>query len=263
MRLPEHAEHGVVGPARNHRPGPRGRHRRERRLVVAGALVALTAGGLATLHQPSGTAALFTSRAETQVNHIQGGIWAPDPPPACGPVDHYTGVVYGTPGDDVLYGGNRPQIIMGLGGDDRIYGGNGGDCLVGGPGDDHLVGGNAKDILLGGPGDDHLDGGNAKDYLDGEDDTNTCDGGNGRDVVVHCDQSVAPHTPRLLTQQETSHQSTAPGSDPASEPGADPQAGLQPDPQPLPQPDPQPDPLTAPQPDPAGSGVPAPLETTP
>jgi hypothetical protein len=162
-------------------------------MVVTAVLLVLFAWAFASLHQPTGTQALFTSRAQTQQNSIEGGIWAPDPPAACGDLKQYAGVVYGTMGDDILHGGNRPQIIMGLDGNDTIYGGNSGDCLVGGPGDDHLIGGNSKDILLGGLGDDYLDGGNAKDYLDGEDDADECNGGNGKDDVVNCDPpAVSP-----------------------------------------------------------------------
>jgi hypothetical protein len=200
MRLPQHAEHGVVGPTDTDRSGPRGPLRRRRHAVMTGALVALLAGGLGSLPQPSGTEALFVSRAHAQINVIDGGIWVPDPPAACGAVEDYVAVVYGTQGDDVLYGGNHPQIIMGLAGNDTIYGGNSGDCLVGGPGNDHLIGGNSKDILLGGPGNDYLDGGNAKDYLDGEDDADDCDGGNGQDDVVNCDGGALV-APLSLTQQ--------------------------------------------------------------
>lgn len=203
MRLPEHAEHGVVDPADNSRPGPRGRLERR---VFSALLIGLIALAVAPMHEPSGTRALFVSRAQPQHNSIQGGIWAPDPPAACGDFKKYVAVVYGTQGDDVLYGGNHPQIIMGLDGNDTIYGGNSGDCLVGGSGADHLLGGNSKDILLGGPGNDYLDGGNAKDYLDGEDDADDCDGGNGKDDVVNCapaaiaplalsDNSVGDQTP--------------------------------------------------------------------
>jgi hypothetical protein len=154
------------------------------------------------MHEPRGTEALFASHAEPQHNSIEAATWAPEPPAACGDLKQYAGVVYGTQGDDILYGGNRPQIIMGLGGNDTIYGGNSGDCLVGGPGDDHLIGGNAKDILLGGPGNDYLDGGNAKDYLDGEDDADDCDGGNGKDDVVNCDIG-APIAPHALSGQQS------------------------------------------------------------
>jgi hypothetical protein len=185
-------------------------------------LFTLVAWALASIHQPSVTQALFTSRAEPQHNSIEGGIWAPDPPEACGDVKHYAAVVYGTQGDDVLYGGIHPQIIMGLAGNDRIVGGNSGDCLVGGPGDDQLIGGNAKDILLGGIGNDYLDGGNAKDYLDGEDDADDCDGGNGKDDVVNCDGGalVAPLSLAQQSAPDDAVQADAetPEADPTAQP---------------------------------------------
>jgi len=114
------------------------------------------------------------------------GVWAPDPPAACGPISDYKGgVIYGTPGDDVLdlSTSNQRQIVMGYGGNDVIYGGNSGDCLVGGPGNDRITGGNGKDILLGEDGDDVLDGGNGKDVLDSGTGTDICVGGNGKDTI--------------------------------------------------------------------------------
>src|SRR5690349_6389144 len=99
MRLPRHTEHGVVGPTESPRSGPRGRRRTPSHVLLAGALVGLTACALATLHQPSGTEALFTSRAAPQHNSIEGAIWAPEPPAGCGDPKTYTNVVYGTMGD--------------------------------------------------------------------------------------------------------------------------------------------------------------------
>jgi len=203
MRKPGQAEHGVVGSTGLIRSGPRGQV--QHRLFFAAALLSALAWALASMHTPSGTEALFVSHAEPQHNSIEAATWTPDPPAVCGDLEQYAGVVYGTMGDDVLYGGNQSQIIMGLGGNDTIYGGNSGDCLVGGGGDDTLVGGNSKDILLGGPGDDHLDGGNAKDFLDGEDDADDCDGGNGKDDVVNCDTG-APIAPNALSVQQSPSQ---------------------------------------------------------
>jgi Ca2+-binding RTX toxin-like protein len=129
----------------------------------------------------------------------RAGVWAPDPPAACGDVSKYKGgIVWGTEGDDTLGnpdppGGNHAQIIMGLGGNDVINGGNSGDCLVGGDGNDILTGGNAKDIILGGPGDDTIDGGNGKDEMDGGDGgADTCVGGNGHNTTVNCEAHETP-----------------------------------------------------------------------
>jgi Ca2+-binding RTX toxin-like protein len=121
-------------------------------------------------------------------NTVVAGVWHPDPPASCGDLSNYDGVVYGTPGDDDINGGNHPQVIMGLGGNDTIHAGNGGDCVVGGDGDDKLYGDNAKDILVGGDGDDYLDGGNGKDDLDGGPGTaDICIGGRGTDTFTDCE----------------------------------------------------------------------------
>jgi Ca2+-binding RTX toxin-like protein len=152
--------------------------------VIAAASIGVTAAGTAT------TYARFSDFHLFGVSHVAAGVWAPDPPAACGPLSDYKGgVIYGTIGDDTLNlsDSNQRQIVMGYAGNDTIYGGNSGDCLVGGEGADAIVGGNAKDILIGGPGDDHLDGGNAKDEIDaGGDLGDVCDGGNGADTVTNC-----------------------------------------------------------------------------
>jgi Ca2+-binding RTX toxin-like protein len=160
---------------------------------------AALAGGLATLclgtalGDATSTYASFSDHDSVGAQAV-AGAWTPDPPAACGDVSKYSKVVWGTAGDDVLYGGNHPQVIMGMDGDDVIYGGNSGDCLVGGAGKDRLMGGNAKDILIGGPGDDYLSGGNAKDNLDGSEDLDVCDGGNGKDVIVNCEYDARPRS---------------------------------------------------------------------
>jgi Ca2+-binding RTX toxin-like protein len=130
--------------------------RRER-----GALAALAALGCfalgAALTSGGSTYAAFSDH-DTLHGAAAAGTWEdplrPDPPAACGPVSDYSGIVYGTPGIDVIVGLGRRQIIMGLGGDDTLIGGLSGDCLVGGPGDDILYGGLGRDIVIGGPGTD-------------------------------------------------------------------------------------------------------------
>ena len=157
-----------------------------RRKVSTLLTAAFACGGLLT----AGTQHTFASWSDFQETHAeaQAGVWAPDPPAACGSVSDYAGVVYGTTGDDVLTGGNHPQIIMGLAGNDIIHGGNSGDCLVGGDGNDTITGDNAKDTLIGGDGDDTLDGGNGKDDLDGGPGLgDVCIGGNGHDTMTDCE----------------------------------------------------------------------------
>lgn len=244
MQMPGNARRGVEGPAGTHRSGPPGRATKRFRLVVFAALVALASVGFAVVERPSGTQALFTSRATAQTNVIEGGTWAPPPPAACWPEwhkkhgwhwfmdwdetapDHHKDwddkdwdkphrpknavfagsgfagpkaeglapfhgkswpkmkTIYGTMGDDVLDGGNWPQIIMGLDGDDILNGGNSLDCLVGGLGDDVLNGGNSTDILIGGPGLDQLNGGNGIDILIGDAGPDQLNGGNGPDIIL-------------------------------------------------------------------------------
>ena len=88
--------------------------------------------------------------------------------------------IVGTPGNDVLDGGNGADVIMGLGGNDVIRGGNGNDVVCGGAGNDRLEGGNGTDVLLGGFGDDRLSGGNGTDTLTGGPGTDALEQGNGR-----------------------------------------------------------------------------------
>ncbi len=66
--------------------------------------------------------------------------------------------IYGTDGPDhSLHGGNGSDIIRGQGGDDwNIDGGPGDDYLYGGPGDDNLHGDGGADIMDGGDGIDRL-----------------------------------------------------------------------------------------------------------
>ena len=174
-------------------------HKQARTYV--GVCVAAFVAGTALAGSGS-TYAAFSDSGEVHAS-ASAGVWAPDPPAACGPLAQYANVVYGTPGDDVLFGGNHPQVIMGLGGDDVIHGGNSGDCLVGGDGNDHLYGGNAKDILIGDNGDDSLDGGNGKDFLDGGAGDDDCLGGNGKDTLRDCETGapVAPTTTMQLQAQ--------------------------------------------------------------
>ena len=91
--------------------------------------------------------------------------------------------IVGTPGADVIYGTNGPDVIAGLGGNDTIYGGNGDDVICGYAGADTLVGGNGNDLLIGSYGNDVLDGGNGNDTLTGGDGTDELYGKNGNDTL--------------------------------------------------------------------------------
>ncbi|SFL35701.1 hypothetical protein SAMN05421830_101765 [Desulfomicrobium norvegicum] len=79
--------------------------------------------------------------------------------------------IFGTSGDDTLYGLAGNDYINGGSGDDSILGGDGNDHLIGAAGDDTLVGGDGDDLLTGGAGDDSMTGGNGVDvfkYVDGD-----------------------------------------------------------------------------------------------
>jgi Ca2+-binding RTX toxin-like protein len=68
----------------------------------------------------------------------------------------------GTPGDDVIRGTRKNDVIAGLAGDDRITGRGKGDVICGGKGNDVLHGNNKADSLYGGGGDDSLFAGKQK-----------------------------------------------------------------------------------------------------
>jgi hypothetical protein len=92
----------------------------------------------------------------------------------------------GTPGPDLLDGGDGGDLILGLGGADRIRGGRGHDCLVGGPGDDRLLGDEGADRLTGGSGADRLDGGPGRNAYDAGVGGDRVEARNGRRELVRC-----------------------------------------------------------------------------
>lgn len=121
-----------------------------------------------------------------------------------------SGIVMGTPGDDVILGTSRADRIDGAAGDDTICGGGGRDTIDGGSGADEIDGGSGDDRLKGHGGDDLLSGaaGNDRligalgdDLLRGQSGADDADGGDGADT---CDAEVqaacetAPQT-RLVT----------------------------------------------------------------
>jgi hypothetical protein len=88
-------------------------------------------------------------------------------------------VVDGSPGPDVIYGGDEAEnlnggtagddLIDGGGGDDTIGGGDGADTLIGGTGPTSIFGGRGRDTIIGGPGFDSLHGDYGKDFIDAAD----------------------------------------------------------------------------------------------
>lgn len=113
-----------------------------------------------------------------------------------------TTVIYGTEGDDTLYGKKNVGQIYAEGGNDTIvdtashipdqygrssylYGGDGDDHITAGKGNNVLYGGRDNDALSGGAGNDSLYGGNHFDPNSGTtrgDDT--LYGGDGNDLLV-------------------------------------------------------------------------------
>jgi Ca2+-binding RTX toxin-like protein len=71
--------------------------------------------------------------------------------------------IFGTNGNDFLYGGPGGELIYGFDGNDVLDGGNGNDELRGGAGADWLAGGNGDDLLEGGTQGDYLQGGAGND----------------------------------------------------------------------------------------------------
>jgi Ca2+-binding RTX toxin-like protein len=89
----------------------------------------------------------------------------------------------GTPGNDVLTGTERHDLIAGLAGDDQISGLGAGDVLFGNRGNDLITGGDGIDVIFGGRDNDTLDGGNGLDIVRGRQGDDSVAGGNGRDLL--------------------------------------------------------------------------------
>jgi hypothetical protein len=84
----------------------------------------------------------------------------------------------GNPGDDVLGGSARRDLL---------YGGDGDDSIVGRLGNDHLEGGWGNDSITGGVGEDDMFGGPAADTINANDGdgTDDIDCGAGNDLVIY------------------------------------------------------------------------------
>lgn len=117
----------------------------------------------------------------------------------------------GTPGNDIIDGGNSSNVIYGLGGDvlllggtmtflneikytgpmvadpypenDTLIGTSGNDTIDGGAGADRIYGLAGNDLLLGGSGHDTVYGDSGSDRLEGQDGDDFLIGGDGDDVV--------------------------------------------------------------------------------
>ncbi|MDK3074547.1 hypothetical protein QO034_15725 [Sedimentitalea sp. JM2-8] len=86
-------------------------------------------------------------------------------------------------GNDQLYGGGGDDWLAGHDGDDRLFGEAGHDQLYGGGGNDFLAGHDGDDRMFGGIGHDQLYGGGGDDFLAGLDGNDRLFGGIGRDQL--------------------------------------------------------------------------------
>jgi Ca2+-binding RTX toxin-like protein len=109
-------------------------------------------------------AVLSPDLALTNTNIIPFDDQSPLPDPT-DPTDP-TGVINGTPNDDLLTGSDQADILKGFAGKDILKGKAGQDILLGGLGSDRLIGGKGRDIFVleTGAGIDHV-----IDFKDGVD----------------------------------------------------------------------------------------------
>ena len=94
-------------------------------------------------------------------------------------------LLFGTPEDDVIdvLEGND-DVVSALDGDDTVNGGLGDDNVLGAAGDDEINGGEGTDYLVGGEDNDLIDGGAGTDILIGENGNDTLLGGDGNDLML-------------------------------------------------------------------------------
>ena len=115
-----------------------------------------------------------TDLTQSDINGIIALYGALPPPPA----------LYGTAGNDWMYGGGLSNTFYGGNGDNSLNGGTGVDYMYGGAGNDGLFGGDSNDSLNGGDGDDYIVGGYGNNSLYGEAGVDSLNGGPGADYIV-------------------------------------------------------------------------------
>jgi Ca2+-binding RTX toxin-like protein len=76
-------------------------------------------------------------------------------------------IIYGSPGNDNINGGNQNQTIYGGAGNDIITGSNQIDEIYGGSGNDTITGSTQADKLFGGSGNDTISGDQQSDLIVG------------------------------------------------------------------------------------------------
>ena len=128
-------------------------------------------------------------------------------------------IIWGAGGNDTIYTGAVGSVVHGGAGADTIISGSGRDIINGGPGNDTLIAqngndflaGNAgNDLLEGGAGNDELNGGAGNDILEPGIGDNTCDGGTGDNQLgAWCDDS-GPELESLSVNTNSVDTSTGP-----------------------------------------------------
>ncbi|MCA9251707.1 MAG: PEP-CTERM sorting domain-containing protein [Phycisphaerales bacterium] len=113
-------------------------------MVVAAPLLEGTSARSATGNEDRGTGGCTITTTHT----ISGGSGV--------------NVLVGTPGNDLITGGNNLDLIIGGPGDDRLLGLGGNDLIFGGGGNNEIRGGDDTDILIGASGNDCIYGGNGQ-----------------------------------------------------------------------------------------------------
>ena len=132
--------------------------------------------------------------------------------------------LYGTTGDDMLYGQGGDDTIQGFAGADQLYGGDGNDQIEAGTeadivhgdgGDDSVDGGDGNDTLYGEAGDDVLSGGEGHDGLRGDSGNDLLDGGNGR-LLARAIRPLRTSTPSPARRNRLAQRQLQRVPDPAS-----------------------------------------------
>lgn len=138
----------------------------------------------------------------TTTKTVHYTVRAPGNDPCSQPgVIHGSGLINGTPGDDVICGSPGPDQINGLGGNDVIYGLGGDDTINGGDGNDVVHGGTGNDTINGGNGNDQLMGGLGSDTVRGNAGDDMLSGGVGNDTLV----SAGPGEDHIFGQGGNDH----------------------------------------------------------
>jgi len=97
--------------------------------------------------------------------------------------DSNGGILFGTPGADVIVGSSKRDIIFGRGGDDVICSGDGSDRVYAGQGDDQVFAGKGRDFVFGQRGNDTLNGEEGRDRIYGAAGDDVLNGGPGLDFL--------------------------------------------------------------------------------